>query len=252
MATMFYGKLYAANYDTGTETQEIVDFYLGLWAQFGSPGPVLELMCGTGLNLIRFLEAGAEIDGLDSSPYMLALCQKKLDDRGLEADLYEQTIQDMALPKHYNFIFIPDRSFGHIYDRTMAQHCLKRFWEHMMPGGILAFDVKSLAQINSFGEAGQTDFEIEDQPDGSTVFSTGVWGEVEEGCVVRLWNKYEKYMDSKLVEAEIFDYRERLYQRTELEEMLAAAGFHVISVTKSYEHTEPGDNDDLVFICRKA
>jgi hypothetical protein len=120
----------------------------------------------------------------------------------------------------------------------------------LLPGGYLVFDVKSLAQLSIFGGPGQADFGVEDQSDGSTIFSTGVWGAVEDGCVVRMWNKYEKYVDGKLVETEIFDYRERLYARIELEEMLGSAGFTDISVTKSYEHSEPGD-DGLVFICRK-
>ena len=73
-----YGKLRAANYDIGTEQQPIIDFYLQQWRQAGSRSPVLEPMCGTGINLIPFVEAGAEIDGLDASPHMLAVCRQKL------------------------------------------------------------------------------------------------------------------------------------------------------------------------------
>jgi hypothetical protein len=252
MPSSFYGKLYAEAYDGGTKTQAIGDFYLKLWKQLGNPNPVLEPMCGTGLNLIPFLEAGADIDGLDSSPHMLALCRKKLEDKGLESHLYEQTIQAMLLPRQYQFIFIPDRSFAHIYEKPMAQACLKRLWECLLPNGYLVFDVKTLAQLGNFGQPGQTSFGLEDRPDGSTVFSTGIWGELQDGCVIRNWNKFEKYVDGKLVETEVFDYRERLYDRVELEEMLTSAGFEDISVLKSYEHVAPNENDDLVFICRKA
>ncbi len=45
-------------------------FYGKLYAE-GKPMPVLEPMCGTGLNLLPFLEAGADIDGLVFS------CQKE-------------------------------------------------------------------------------------------------------------------------------------------------------------------------------
>jgi hypothetical protein len=252
MPTSFYGKLYSETYDRGTETQAIVDFYLDLWTQLGKPNPVLEPMCGTGLNLIPFLEAGADGDGLDSSPHMLALCQKKLKAKGLQSHLYEQTIQAMLLPRHYQFMFIPDRSFAHIVEKPMAQACLKRLWEYLLPGGYLIFDVKTLAKLSSFGQPGQTSFGLEDRPDGSTVFSTGIWGEIQDGGVIRNWNKFEKYVDGKLVETEVFDYRERLYERAVLEDMLTAAGFEDISVLKSYEQVEPNENDDLVFICRKA
>lgn len=63
--------------------------YLEQWQQLGRPSPVLEPMCGTGLNLLPFLEAGSDIDGLDASPFMLALCREKGTTKGLTCALYE-------------------------------------------------------------------------------------------------------------------------------------------------------------------
>ena len=68
MKQSFYGSLRAQGYDIGTDQSEIVGFYLEHWARLGRPGPVLEPMCGTGLNLIPFLNSGAECSGIDSSP----------------------------------------------------------------------------------------------------------------------------------------------------------------------------------------
>lgn len=252
MTPSFYGKIRSENYDNGTDVQEIVDFYLGQWHRLGRPNPVLEPMCGTGLNLILFLEAGASIEGLDSSPHMLSLCRQKLKALGLDTPLYEQSLEKMALPQRYGFMFIPDRSFAHIYDKAQAQIGLGRLYDHLLPDGWLIFDVKTPSQLGSFGQPGEAQFSVEDHPDGSTIFSTGVWGDVEEGRVVRHWNKYELYVDGKLVETEIFDYRERLFERAELEAMLIKAGFQDIIVTKPYENSEPVENGGLVFICHKG
>ena len=63
----YYGKLYAQSYEIGTEETHITNFYISKWEQLGKPGPVLEPMCGTGLKLIPFLQAGATGDGLDAS-----------------------------------------------------------------------------------------------------------------------------------------------------------------------------------------
>lgn len=251
MSRSFYGKIRAQGYDIGTDIQEIVDFYLAQWEKLGRPQPVLEPMCGTGLMLIPFLQAGADIDGSDLSPHMLAMCRQKLDSQGLDADLYEQPLETMALPGQYNFIFISDGSFGHITNKTSAQASLRRIWEHLFPGGWFIVDVKQRSQLSLFGQPGQADFEVEDHPDGATIFTTSVWGDIVDGCVIRNWNKYERYVEGKLTDIEIFDYRERLYERSEFEEMLTTAGFAGIIATKTYENVEPVENKGMVFICQR-
>ena len=40
-------------------------------------GPVLDVGCGTGRLLLDYLMDGIDIDGVDNSPEMLALCREK-------------------------------------------------------------------------------------------------------------------------------------------------------------------------------
>ena len=107
MQPSFYGPIRANEYDIGTIQQPIYEFYLNRWRALDASGPVLEPMCGTGLNLIPFLQAGAEADGLDASPHMLAVCRQKCDGLGLKPQLYHQTLEDMHVPARYGFIFHP-------------------------------------------------------------------------------------------------------------------------------------------------
>ena len=70
--------------------------------------------------------------------------------------------------------------------------------------------------------------------------------------MIRLWNKKERFVDDVLMETEVFDYIERLYDLDELEAELRAAGFDEISVTKAYAHDEKPEGDDgFVFSCRR-
>src|SRR5262249_40562647 len=76
----------------GTEVYEIdkpighsfgnVEYYTGLLA--GTSGRILEPAVGTGRILIPLLEAGREVEGLDTSPQMLAVCRQHCRDRGLD------------------------------------------------------------------------------------------------------------------------------------------------------------------------
>jgi len=209
-------------------------------------------MCGTGFFLIPFLEAGADIDGVDASPHMLARCQQKCAAKGLSPGLYHQSLEDMALPRQYSFIFIPDRSFSLIYDKPVAQACLHKLWEQLQPQGWLVLDVKPSAQPGEFGEPGQAAFGVEDWPDGSTIVATSMWSQREHGRVIRNVTKYERFADGKLVETELFDYNERLYDQPEFEDMVRAAGFREIQVTKAYDDTAPAGHDTFVVACRKA
>ena len=63
-------RIYAEGYDVDEHRQPLLAFYLNRWRQAGSPTPLLEPMCGTGFFLIPFLEAGADIDGLDAAHAM--------------------------------------------------------------------------------------------------------------------------------------------------------------------------------------
>ena len=64
MVSSFYGPVEAQSYDTDDNPHEIIQFYLAEWARLGKPSPVLEPMCGTGLNLIPFCTQVPSVMGL--------------------------------------------------------------------------------------------------------------------------------------------------------------------------------------------
>ncbi len=77
---------------------------------------------------------------------------------------------------------------------------------------------------------------------------------IENGRVIRKWNKTERYVNDVLTDTEVFDYRERMYDEIELRGMLEAVGFKEIRVTKAYEHDVVPNSEDegIVFSCQKT
>ena len=59
-------------------------------------GPILEPMCGTGRFLIPLLEHGYAVTGFDYSPYMLDVCRRKCEERGLITNLQEVTFETFS------------------------------------------------------------------------------------------------------------------------------------------------------------
>jgi SAM-dependent methyltransferase len=252
MAMTSDSRIYAEGYDVDEHRQPLLAFYLNRWRQAGSPTPLLEPMCGTGFFLIPFLEAGADIDGFDASPHMLAECRRKCAAKGLTPTLYQQLLEEMTLPRQYGFIFIPDRSFALIYDLSAAQECLHQLAKQLLPGGWLVLDLKPKAREGEFGEAGQTEVALQDRPDGAIVLSTSILSRRDEGRVIRNVTKFEKFVGGELIETELFDYNERMYEWPTIERMLRAAGFTELGVTKAYEDTAPGPQDRYVVTARKT
>ncbi len=101
-------------------------------------GPALELGCGTGRPLLRFLEAGLDVEGIDSSADMLAICRRHAAERGLDPVLHHGSMAPLALDRTYATIFCPAGSFSLLDDRELALRSLASWADHLRPGGALA------------------------------------------------------------------------------------------------------------------
>jgi len=115
-----------------------IDFYVGL-AQ-GAKGPILDIACGTGRVLLPCVQAGAEGDGLDLFAPMLATCRRKADALGLTVGLHQGDMADFRLPRKYALVMITFNAFIHNLTQDDQIRCLTRCREHLLPGGVLAFD----------------------------------------------------------------------------------------------------------------
>jgi SAM-dependent methyltransferase len=101
-------------------------------------GPALELGCGTGRPLLRFLEAGLDVEGIDSSADMLAICRRHAAERGLDPVLHHGSMAPLTLDRTYATIFCPAGSFSLLDDREVALGALASWFERLRPGGSLA------------------------------------------------------------------------------------------------------------------
>ena len=59
---------------------------------------VLDLGCGTGENVVPLIERGARVIGMDISPDLIAIAQKRINDANLEASLSAGDAYETGLP----------------------------------------------------------------------------------------------------------------------------------------------------------
>ncbi|MCS6846164.1 MAG: class I SAM-dependent methyltransferase [Anaerolineae bacterium] len=140
--------------------------------------PVLDIGCATGRLILDFLGQGIDCDGVDISPEMLAITHAKAAARGLRPNLYQQHMEALDLLRAYRTILVPSSSFQLITDASAAQEAMRRFYSHLLPGGVLVMPFFLPWQPGQPLEA-----------DWSLVFEKA---RAEDGLKVRRWS-YERY-----------------------------------------------------------
>jgi len=120
------------NFDLGK------DFYMGLARAAG--GPILDLACGTGRILLPCLKAGMDIEGVDLFPSMLTRLREKASALGVSARVHQANMTSFRLPRRYALIFIVNNAFVHNLTTEDQLATLRTCREHLLPGGLLAFD----------------------------------------------------------------------------------------------------------------
>jgi SAM-dependent methyltransferase len=195
----------------------------------GAPGPVLEVMCGTGRFLVPLAVDGVDIDGVDASPDMLAACSAKCDALGVSVALRQQFVQDLDMPREYALAFIAAGSFGLLVEEADYRVGLRRVFEHLLPGGTLVLEAETTLAAPK--RSGRWFGRWWDRPDGARIVSRDLGRyddttHVEEGLGI-----YELYVDARLVETEMNNWVRRFWNERELANEIERSGFATPEIT---------------------
>ena len=153
-----------------TSTWDDRFFFLEVVKKYGQPA--LDVGCGTGRILLDFMQQGFDIDGVDNSPDMLALLKQKAEKLNLNPTVYQQEMHKLSLPRKYQTILVPSSSFQLLLDGSLPPEAMNRFYEHLLPGGVLAMPFMTLWKE---GEPLESEFTREvTRP--------------EDGAIIRRWS----------------------------------------------------------------
>lgn len=225
---------------------------LSLWvaAATAAPGPVLELCCGNGRVLVPSRAAGADIEGLDLDPAMLADARRKLAARGLEAALEVGDMRDFTRPRRFALITIPFNAFLHNLtqaDQIATFTCCRA---HLAPGGRLMLHVFQPDLGMLLENDGTPRFRKENPtPEGGRlrVTDTGRFDPV--GQRIAIERRAERFdAAGRSIETHDLGLEIRYVWKPEMELLLAAAGFGAIEVQGGFEAPRaPRAGDHLVW-----
>lgn len=209
------------------------------------PGAALDLTCGSGRHLLRYLKMGLEVEGVDASETMLATCRRKGEEQGLAPILYRQSMQSLDLPRKYQTIFISQGSFQLLGDRDDAKETLRRCYTHLEPGGRLLFE--TFLPGEAFRNGPDPDV---NRPDPRTTPWMGPILRPRDGAAVAAYSwtessdrfeqvkmdkrRYEAAKDGKMIECELHTMTLRWYFKYEMLMMLEQAGFRDVFIHGDY------------------
>jgi len=207
-------------------------------------GPSLDVGCGTGRLMLDYLQAGLDIDGVDNSPEMLAICRDKATAVGVNVKdrLFQQEMDQLALPRRYATIFVPSSTFQLLTDPLAATQAMARFHDHLEPGGVLVMPFMSKLWPGRRTPAQMEWFDW---------YKLGEAPRPEDGAIIRRWirtrydhdqqleheeNRYEVLRDGVVVQTEHLGRSPcvRWYSQAQASALFERAGFTVTATTSGF------------------
>lgn len=210
----------------------------------GCDGPILEPAVGNGRILIPLLEMGFAIEGFDASQDMLQHCRQECRKRDLAATLTCQTFEQFSYDRRFAAIIMPAGSFQLITETASAVAVLRRFWEHLQPGGRLILDIDPIESVISEAMPARR-WPVEG---GDLLTMTSHRAEIDYVKQTTLSHlHYEHWRDGALLVSELDLFHLRWWGVDELTFALREAGFADVVVSGDYQHgRQPRQGDQII------
>lgn len=229
------------------------DSLYDLWTDFSlrhlpkkKNAKLLELACGTGIQSIRFKQAGFDVTGLDLSQDMLDMAAKRAKSANLDIPFVQGNMLDLSSVGTFDYVTCYSDSICYMQDEVEVGDVFKQVYDHLNEGGVFIFDVHSTYQIDqvfpgySYHENAE-DFAMvwdsfEDEAPHSIVHELTFFIQDEDGRFTRFDEVHE----------------ERTYEILTYDILLEQAGFKNFKVYADFEDKEPGDESKRwFFVCEK-
>ena len=131
---------FANIYDVFMENVNYENWYVYLRKYIKKPGTILDLGCGTGEFLTRFLKDGFKCTGVDISEIMLEIARDKTKDSG-NTELYQGDIRKFRTEEQKDYIVCNFDTVNYFDKFTDLEDFLLCSYENLKENGILIFDV---------------------------------------------------------------------------------------------------------------
>jgi ubiquinone/menaquinone biosynthesis C-methylase UbiE len=125
-----------ASYRRTKNYQQEVDFILRRAGNIPGRKILIDVACGSGGHAELLSEAGFDVYAVDLNASMLRLLKKNLPN----AKVYRQDMRELHVPVQADVLICMYNSINYNYSYAELSRTLKRFYDHLKPGGDVVFD----------------------------------------------------------------------------------------------------------------
>jgi len=235
---------------------EDIPFYQALAQRTGSP--ILELGCGTGRLVLALACAGHHVVGVDNQPAMLAVAQQKVQAAGPQMSgrirLLPADMCDLDLPDRFRLAILAVNTFMHIADPQEQGQILGCVFRHLAAGAMLALDLFPPHPDLLSPGAGEILLgkALNDPATGNLVLKFVARQADYARQILTTTFIYDEVDAEGQVRRTAHSFPLRYLHRSEVEQMLQAAGFAVEGLYGSYD-LDPYDDasERMLFLARR-
>lgn len=213
---------------------EDLEYWLTLARQHGDP--VLELGCGIGRVLIPLAEQGSSVTGLDNHPGMLARARARLPaELQGQVELLAGELTDFDLNQRFRLAIVPCNTFAELDQRRAAQ-TLERLHTHLLPGGMLAFEMPNPPDaLQNPPESDELLMEMFDPQTDLSVELYASQSASEDNSIINVRWEYRMLFPDGRGEAVEIPTRYHLRHESDMQGLLLDAGFAAIKFFGDYD-----------------
>lgn len=207
---------------------------------------LLELACGTGIQSVYFKQAGFDVTGLDLSPEMVRLAQKRAAEEGESIDFLVGNMLDLSGLETYDLVTCYSDSICYMEDEVAVGDVFQQVYQHLNTDGVFIFDVHSTYQIDTVFP----DYSYHENAEDFAFVWDSFSGDAPHSIVHELTFFVEEENGLFSRHDEIHD--ERTYEILTYDILLEEAGFRDVKVYADFEDKEPvNDSKRWFFVAKK-
>ena len=213
------------------------------------PDRLLDAGCGTGRYAVDLRAHGFEVSGVDRSPELIELAQRRAAKRGLQADLSVANLLSLDAPRKFNGVLCRGvlNDFLSDADRDLI---FRRFAQWLVPRGVLILDARDWARtVARYGANPAARREIA-LPDGGLLIFESRTSLDAARHQLNVREVFEHRSGSHVETTENV-FAMRCWSREEIADRLAA-DFENIAVHANYGPESRSWSDRLVVVASRA
>lgn len=229
-------KEFAEIYDVFMKHVDYKNWYKFLRSYIKNKGEVLDLGCGTGEFIYRFLKDGFSVKGVDISEDMLRISKKKIESKNLKNNNYELIKEDIVNYENNSeadYIICNFDTVNYLKNEKEFEKFLEKSNKNLKKDGYLIFDIVT---EEIFDEIFENGIFLDEEPEYTSIWRYEQLSEKKYFVEIDLFIRQDK--NDNLFRKYNEQHNKFIYKPEWIVEIAREKGFEIFDTAKNPEFGE--------------